>query len=265
MLVRRVLSSVGEGLSLDQNTLDDMKLGASAACNNVVVHAYGGRYGPLGVTVHAGPEWIEVTVRDHGCGIRQVPPAIEHTRFGLAVIGAVSQRAEFRSPHDGGTNVRMQFRAGAGRSAPLPAPASPSEIDQSAHSPFAQSPFALSGDAVVTLAPVTLLGSLLGRLSATLVKLRRFSVDRAGEVEEVMGALADHALKSASGGRISFALLANDGRFEVKLAPLRSGSSGELQRASSRRQSALRTFNDEIAVDATNEHESIHVVLLPRG
>ncbi len=121
MLVRRVLSSVGERLSLDENALDDMKLGVSAACNNVVVHAYAGDYGPLAVGVRVRAESTEVTVRDHGLGIRRVAPAIDRARFGLAVIGAVSQQAEFLSPRDGGTKVRMQFSAVPGRSPPLPA------------------------------------------------------------------------------------------------------------------------------------------------
>jgi len=260
MLVRRVLSSVGERFSLDQNTLDDIKLGVSAACNNVVVHAYGGDSGPLAVNVRVRAESTEVTVRDHGLGIRHVAPAIDRTRFGLAVIGAVSQQAEFLSPRDGGTQVRMQFSAGPGRSPPLPALMSADESDRGAPSPFA-----LSGDAVVTLAPVALLGSLLGRLSTTLASLRQFSLDRAGEIEQVMGALAHHALRAASEGRISFALLADDSRFEVKLAPLRTGSSGALRTSSRRRPSALRTFSEEIAVDASKDHESIHVVMLPRG
>jgi hypothetical protein len=257
MLVRRALSCVGERLSLDQYTLEDLKLGVTAACNNVVIHAYAGRHGPLAVTLRVGAERIEATVRDHGVGIRHIAPAIDRVRFGLAVIGAVSDRAEFLSPRDGGTKVRMEFRGGPGPSAPpLPAFLSTAESNQEA-----ESPFALSGDAVVTLAPVALVGSVLGGLAATLANVRRFSIERAGQIGQVTNALAHHALTAASDRRISFALLASDGRFEVTLAPLRTGSSGELQAGLSRHPSALRAFSDDIAIDAAGDHESLHVVL----
>jgi hypothetical protein len=98
-----------------------------------------------------------------------------------------------------------------------------------------------------------------------LAKVRRFSLERTGEIEQVTDALVDHALTAASERRISFALLASDTRFEVTLAPLRSGSSGELWTTSNRRPPALRTFRDEIAVDPAGDHESIHLVLRPRG
>ena len=42
-IVRGMLGGVAELLSIDPELLDDLKTSVSEACNNVVLHAYGGR------------------------------------------------------------------------------------------------------------------------------------------------------------------------------------------------------------------------------
>src|ERR1700735_5750049 len=74
-LVRGVLAGVAELIGLDPELLDDLKTAVSEACNNVVMHAYEGETGPLGVRMYIDPEAIQVVVLDHGSGRPPRPPA----------------------------------------------------------------------------------------------------------------------------------------------------------------------------------------------
>src|SRR5690242_7408392 len=96
-LVRGMLGGVAELLSVDPELLDDLKTAVSEACNNVVLHAYGGEAGPLDVALYVKPGAIEVAVRDHGSGMAQ-PTATDDRRqgIGLPVIQALAQQADFR-------------------------------------------------------------------------------------------------------------------------------------------------------------------------
>ena len=57
----------------------------------------------------------------------------------------------------------------------------------------------LSGDAVVSVSPVSLVGGVLGRLSRALAASARFSLDRFSDVYLVTDAIAAHARPPASG------------------------------------------------------------------
>ena len=46
-IVRGMLAGVAEPLGFDAELLDDLKTAVSEACNNVVLHAYGGEPGPM--------------------------------------------------------------------------------------------------------------------------------------------------------------------------------------------------------------------------
>ncbi|MGH2883279.1 MAG: ATP-binding protein, partial [Solirubrobacteraceae bacterium] len=156
-LVRGVLAGVAELIGLDPELLDDLKTAVSEACNNVVMHAYDGETGPLVVRMYIEPEAIEVVVLDHGCGLPPLAPADETIRgVGLSVIRALAEQADFRSPPDGGTEVRMAF-AGQRDGKPLfHLPSQPEPDDAEASW--------LSGDAVVSLSPISLLAGVLGRV-----------------------------------------------------------------------------------------------------
>ena len=108
-LVRVMLGGIAEWFSFDPELLDDLKTAVSEACNNVVMHAYGDETGPLVVSLAVTADGAEVTVRDWGSGIQHVAPSQDRIGVGLAVISAVAKRAEFLSPNDGGTEVRMLF------------------------------------------------------------------------------------------------------------------------------------------------------------
>jgi serine/threonine-protein kinase RsbW len=117
-----MLEGVAELLALDSGLRDDLKTAVSEACNNVVLHAYGGECGPLVVDLEAEAQGVEVIVRDRGGGIRSVAATQARVGVGLAVISALADRAEFRTGPEGGTEVRMSFRSapgGAGAAAAL--------------------------------------------------------------------------------------------------------------------------------------------------
>src|SRR2546430_13256705 len=111
MLVREMLTGVGETGDLDSSDLYDIRTAVTEACNNVVLHAYEGAEGPLQVELLASRDTIEVTVRDEGVGIRpRIRPADEAALgIGLPLIQALVHSVEFSERGGGGTAGRMEF------------------------------------------------------------------------------------------------------------------------------------------------------------
>jgi anti-sigma regulatory factor (Ser/Thr protein kinase) len=184
-LVRGALGGVADQLALDPELLDDLKTAVSEACNNVVMHAYDDEPGPLDVLLYARQDAIEVVIRDEGSGIDAIPAADDRLQgVGLPVIRALTQQSEFRSLPEGGTEVRMVF-AGEREGKRLfrrPARATPEE----------QWTDDLSGDAVVSLSPVSFVGGVLGRLARALAaKARTRRPDRVQHVDRGAAARAD--------------------------------------------------------------------------
>lgn len=257
MLVRATLAAIGEQLGLSRELLQDLKLAVSAACNNVVLHAYGSDAGPLIVILEVSGEGIEVLVRDRGSGITHVTPSAEPSRHGLSVISALADRAEFRTVPGEGTYVRMTFgqrlRGSAGKVGRF------GLADTDGDEPTSMQ---VSGDAVLTLSPVQLLGAVLRQVTDVLAARGHFSLDRIAEVGVVSDAAAAHAELAASGADISVGLLGDEGRLDIAIAPLRAGASTDLKTpASEPAGSPLARLADELEIAATDEHETLHLVL----
>jgi serine/threonine-protein kinase RsbW len=259
-LVRGALGAVAEVLALDPELLDDLKTAVSEACNNVVMHAYDGLPGPLGVFLYVRADAIEVLVRDRGGGIPLSAPADDRIQgVGLPIIRALAQKAEFRQRADGGTEVYMSF---AGRRDgkllyERPAAAAPDDgwVER------------LSGDAVVSLSPVSLLGAVLGRLARALAARARFSLDRFSDVYLITDAIAAHAARAARGPRIGFGLSTNSRRLELTIGPFRGGTSSELREERPIRDvgSALVLLSDEVKIEASDGDELLRVVMTDMG
>jgi serine/threonine-protein kinase RsbW len=258
-LVRGVLAGVAELIGLDPELLDDLKTAVSEACNNVVMHAYDGDTGPLGVRMYIEPEAIEVVVVDHGCGLPPLAPADETIRgVGLSVIRALAEQADFRSGPDGGTEVRMSF-AGQRDGKPLfHLPSRPGPDDHGADW--------LTGDAVVSLSPITLLAGVLGRVARALAARARFSLDRFSDVYLVTDAIAAHAGRAAQGARMSFAISTEAQRLELNIGPFTEGSGSQLSHEAPdySAASALTMLSDELQVRRRDGAEVLHVVMLDR-
>ncbi len=259
-LVRGVLAGVAELIGLDPELLDDLKTAVSEACNNVVMHAYDSEPGPLGVRLYIDTEAIDVVVEDRGTGLPPLAPADENIRgVGLSVIRALAEQAEFRALPEGGTEVRMSF-AGQRDGKPLfhlPSKAGPDDHAESAW---------LSGDAVVSLSPVSLLAGVLGRVARALAARARFSLDRFSDVYLVTDAIAAHAGRAAKTARLSFAISTDAQRMELTIGPFVDGSGGQLSKRAPEYSaaSALTMLSDELEVRPADDGEVLYVVMVDR-
>jgi serine/threonine-protein kinase RsbW len=115
-----MLAAFADAVNLDGRLFNDAATAISEACNNVVLHAYKGRSGPLTVWLGFGPEGLEAVVTDRGAGLTRAPPRGGSLGLGLGVIAALADRAEFRSRDQAGTQVRMTFAAPKSKAPPSP-------------------------------------------------------------------------------------------------------------------------------------------------
>ncbi len=258
-LVRAMLGGVAEQLSLDPELLDDLKTAVSEAANNVVMHAYGDGSGPLWVSLYVDTESLEVVVRDQGEGIPLIMPSDDRLQgVGIPIIRALAQQTAFRPLAAGGTEVWLQF--GGQRDGrllyELPGQIAPE------HDAWSEQ---LQGDAVVSLSPVSLLGTVLGRLARALAARARFSLDRFSDVYLVTDALAGYAERAAFDARIGFCIATGPRRLEMTVGPFRAGAGVELSHAESGDAAApLRLLTDELEVGSQNGNETLRLVMLDR-
>jgi anti-sigma regulatory factor (Ser/Thr protein kinase) len=254
-IVRGMLAGVAELLRFDPELLDDLKTAISEACNNVVLHAYGGAAGPMSVSLYVDPERIGVVVEDQGTGLAVADPA---EGIGLSVIRALAMEVELGSPADGGTRIQMEFAAQrAGR--PLLEPPHPAEREllNTIGAPPADD------EVLVTLSPVTLLTGVLGRLARTLAATAHFSLDRFSDVYLVTDSLAAHAARAASGARVHARLSTGERRLELTVGPFRPGASDQMRTTPGERSaSPLALLSDEVDVRPDGEGELLRVLVI---
>ena len=256
-LVRGMLGGVAERTTMDAELLDDLKTAISEACNNVVLHAYPGGSGPLTVRLTLGLDRIEVVVRDAGCGITERTTSDERVHgVGIPVIRALADRAEFRQRSEGGTEVWMEFTAERDGKPLFEPPADAGPEDDWAKN--------LSGDAVVSVSPVSLLTGVLGRLCRALAASARFSLDRFSDVYLVTDAIAALASTGASGPRIGFAIRVQPRRLELMVGPLYRGSTEAVRSREDQRLSGspLMLLSDDLSVETIADSELLRVVMI---
>jgi anti-sigma regulatory factor (Ser/Thr protein kinase) len=252
-LVRSMVSAAGDALGFDGELLSDVNTAVTEACNNVIVHAYGEEPGPFSVELRAGTSGVAVRVSDQGRGIRGTP---EHDglKVGFALMSALADRVEFINVPDGGTEVRLSFRAPTGDGTVDWPP--PQRAGDSSSAWQAELHSGLTGDVVLTVSPVALLASVLGRISRALAPSAGFSLQRCADVyvlSDLLGAHAEHAAESTS---ISVALGAHDRRLEFALAPLRAGTGARLEPP---RAKTLAALGEDVAVVVRDGHETLRV------
>jgi len=196
---------------------------------------------------------------DQGSGLPPLAPADETIRgVGLSVIRALAEQADFRASPEGGTEVRMSF-AGQRDGKPLfhlPTGAGPDEHEAEW----------LSGDAVVSLSPISLLAGVLGRVARALAARARFSLDRFSDVYLVTDAIAAHAARAAKGTRMSFAISTDAQRLQLTIGPFVEGSGEQLshQAPDYSAASALTMLTDELEIRRNGEGEILYVVMVDR-
>ena len=108
-VIRQTVSGICEALGADARTVGDIKLAATEACTNVVLHAYtNGDTGTIEVDAYAAEDELRLLVRDHGAGMTPAPMA-EGLGLGLPLIAALTSTLTILEPENGGTEVSMTF------------------------------------------------------------------------------------------------------------------------------------------------------------
>lgn len=116
-VIRHAFGGFAEALSVDEQTLADIKLAVTEACTNVVIHAYeDGEEGDLEVDASIEDQRLTVVIRDNGRGI--VPrPDSPGLGLGLPLIATLAESLELGKNHGDHTEVRMTFRLDEDRGA----------------------------------------------------------------------------------------------------------------------------------------------------
>ena len=109
-VVRHAFGGFAEVLTVDEQTLADIKLAVTEACTNVVMHAYeADAPGALEVEASFDDERLTVVIRDSGRGI--VPrPDSPGLGLGLPLIATLAESLELGTDETDNTEVRMTFR-----------------------------------------------------------------------------------------------------------------------------------------------------------
>ena len=263
-IVRGMLGGVAELLSIDPELLDDLKTSVSEACNNVVLHAYGGDAGPMEVGLFVTDDRFSVRVSDEGVGMPAPPPAGDVSQgIGLSVIRALTEDVQFSSAPGGGTEVRMDFSVRRDGRKLFQAPPAASEDADMTPADREDDEGEGEGEVVVSLSPVTLLPGVLGRLARTLAATAHFSLDRFSDVYLVTDTLAAHAASAAEGPRIEARLAAADRRLELVVGPFRKGTGSRLDvQATDHPASPLVLLSDQVAVEDAGNAELLRVVVI---
>ena len=100
--------------------LGDIRTAVSEAVTNAIVHAYPDRIGEVSLRLRRlDGQTLEVTVKDHGCGIEDVAKArepmfttggAERSGMGIPIMESFMSSVQIRSKPGKGTTVRMRKR-----------------------------------------------------------------------------------------------------------------------------------------------------------
>lgn len=114
---RAVVSAFAAQLDPTLEELSDLRTAVSEAVTNCIVHAYRNTFGKIYITVSVYPDgMLTVKIRDKGCGIEDVPKAMqplfttlggERAGLGFAVMESFSDRVRVRSTPEKGTSVTL--------------------------------------------------------------------------------------------------------------------------------------------------------------
>ncbi len=256
-LVRGMLSGVAEQLAMDPELLDDLKTSVSEACNNVVLHAYDGRPGPMDVQMFIDDGSISVWVQDRGVGLSSPLGDIVNDGaggLGVSVMQALARDFELRPRTGGGTEVSLRFDGRRDGQALFTAP-SAATPDRGVGSIAVDD----ENEVMVSVSPVALLSSVLGRVARTVAATAHFSLDRFSDVYLITDALAAYADRAADGERITARLTASDRRLSLSLGPFRRGSGGMID---ARAPSPLSMLADEMTVSECGSADVVSLVVL---
>jgi anti-sigma regulatory factor (Ser/Thr protein kinase) len=228
-VVRDVLTGLAAAVELDQRALEDIKAAVTEACNNVVLHAYEGREGPLEIELYARWDAIVVVVRDCGTGIgaRERNGDESSLGIGLRMIRALVESVEFKDARaargnegSAGTEVRMEFAAAGAR--PL------ERFQGDGFEPLTIAGSELSCTVSITLAPARLAATVLPRLLSMLAARAELSSDGVFDAQRIATVLAGYARESGGGGQVSVCIRSQPRGLELLITPLRTDLAKDL-------------------------------------
>lgn len=261
-LVRQTLTGLAEGLGLDAADFDHINTAVAEACNNVVLHAYGGGAGPLEVEMHVSPLALRVVVRDRGRGIRPRMEASEPADggIGLPMIRALSNSVELRDLGGDGTEVHMEFAT------PTAAPIEPVADDQLLEQAEG-SPPEPANVTVLGVAPAPLARSVLPRVLCSLAARASFSTERIADTQLLADTLLEHLDGSAETGHLGFAMSIEQDELEMRMGPLNPGGAANLMAdcAAAGMRPLIERLIDAQATDDSGSHELLALKLVDRG
>jgi serine/threonine-protein kinase RsbW len=255
-LVREVLAGLADTVDFG-HALDDVKAAVSEACNNVVVHAYGGDEGPMEVEIRVRQGELEVVVRDHGVGIgpRGDDDDFPARGIGLAVIEALTARAELRGCTAHGLEMAMLFQ--------LPDPGDLCDSLREYRPPARSERLGADSDVEIAIAPAALSAAILNRLVSALAARAGFSIDRLSDAQLVTDALAARIAPVLHGVYVSVGIGVRERTVELRVGRLRAGGSASLVAASAIGElgPVISRLTDEIAVSHAGRGEMLTLVM----
>jgi serine/threonine-protein kinase RsbW len=259
VLVRDVLSGLGDGLDLG-GTVEDIKAAVSEAANNVVIHAYAGGAGPMEVEIAIAGRNLDVVVRDHGVGIG--PRAVDERHpgrgIGLAVIEALAARCELRA-HGSGTGVEVAMR--------FDVPAQPELPGLGADDRRVAGIVLDDADALeISIGPASLSAPVFDRVVTGLAARAGFSIDRLSDVQLVVDALTARIVPALAADHVRLGAVTRGRAIELTVAPLRAGGSLALvaDTAVAELPPVIERLADEVAMRSEDAGEVLALVLRDR-
>ena len=263
--MRAALSGIAEAAGFDEELATDVKTAVSEACNNVVIHAYEGQTGPMRVLVSNAGDRVDIVVRDTGTGIRRLSSGADHMGLGLALISALADQAEFNSPSDGGTEVRMRFRRDQ----------TGAEVGFPGDEEWPHRPSALhEEDVVMWCEPVPLARHLIGRVARATAASSHFTMTGASDLYAINDAMAGFA-EVVADGHLVVGISSSSHRLTLDAGPLvglGSGDGGEPAASASddadeirARRAALAELVDELSFEDSDDGNLVHLLVLDRG
>ncbi|MGA7705141.1 MAG: ATP-binding protein [Solirubrobacteraceae bacterium] len=274
VLVREMLTGLAEAVRIGEHDLNDIRTAVTEACNNVVLHAYGGAPGPMEVDVCVASGAVAVHVRDGGLGIQNrgehaqdfegeiedsfdgdTETELPSAGIGLHVIETLAHEVEFGRGPGGGTEVRMRFSL-----PPVEAFEACSEERGLATLTLSQTP----STAMFSIAPLALARTILPRMVSALAARAHFSTDRISDAQLLADALAAHAAPALNGDQLNVGVNVGQREIELHIAPLASGAARHLLQDSEldRLGNVIRKLTDRHDVAEIGPFETLTLGLL---
>lgn len=211
VVIRHALAGLAEEIGMDEPGLADLKTVVTEACMNVVVHAYDGQPGPLGVEAMPDEDGLTVVVSDEGAGIKpQADAERDSLRLGLSLIAALSGSFSISGGLNQGTEVTMRvpLKGGGANGSGDPVEIEPPPAERTE----------MVIDRSELLAPV------LARVVGALAARRDLPVDRVFDAVLVTDAIAVAAPERFADGRVRLGLEESTGGIDLRLGPMEPGA-----------------------------------------